>query len=587
MPAHGAPGQDNRRCTDALEQGRIVQEGVMSRRPAPLTQALPGLTRPIEIAAASPEAVRPVRVILPFYNEAGCARRVVDEVARFAQRHPEYRFLMVDDGSSDGTRAILEEGIRGHAAASPGLDARMTVTGYRINAGKGYAVLRGVSALEGGEDDDPVIFTDGDLAYSLGLLPQMARALESADVAIGSRRGPQGGYRAHPLRNAMGLAYNRMARVCLGASYRDTQAGLKGFRLGAARRIFAALRVTGFAFDVEALYLARRFGYRIAEVAVRVRASHRAKPSEVSLLRDPRRMFISLAGIRVSGALGQYERPEQGRRPLALLSFDAEEFDAPNEFSRLIGPEEQMTVGAEGMRRALDLLDEVPARATFFTTAAFAQARPELVREAAARGHEIASHGMTHTGFQHEDPERSRRTLEEISGVRVRGFRRARFAATDPMLIRGAGYDYDSSINPIWMPGRYNRLRSPRRAHALGDLVEIPVSATPLVRFPLFWLAFKNSPGWMIRVATRWALAADGYAALCFHPWELCDLSGSGLPWYMTRLQGASMQSRLVRYLRWLSRRATFATYSDLEGRFRAGRWPFAGAADSVGNPKA
>ena len=78
-----------------------------------------------------------------------------------------------------------------------------------------------------------------------------------------------------------------------------------------------------------------------------------------------------------------------------------------------------------------------------------------------------------------------------------------------------------------------------------------------------------------MRTATRWSLAADGYAALCFHPWELCDLRGYGLPRMVRRIDGRSMDSRLTRYLRWLSRRATLTTYGELERRYRAAQWPF------------
>lgn len=541
---------------------------------------VPALPFRVEVEPSAGAGGRGVSVILPMYNEAAGAERVVREVAIFALKHPEYRFTWVDDGSSDGTAGIVRRAIEAECSRSRALETRLRVIGYRANAGKGYAVMRGVAETEG-DDDDLLLFTDGDLAYSLDHLPVLAKALERSDVAIGSRRSPDGGYRAHLARNAMGWTYNKLARLCLGATYRDTQAGLKGFRLGAARRIFGALRVSGFAFDVEVLYLARRFGYRIVEVPAQVGPEHRSKPSTVNLLRDPRRMFVGLAGIRVSGALGQYERPGDGRRPLALMSFDTEEFDVPNELGGPIEPARQMAVGAEGMRRALDVLGEVPARATFFTTGAFAIANPGLVREAVAKGHEIASHALTHTRFREEDLKRSREILQQIAGAPVRGFRRPRFAPTDAGAIARAGYTYDSSIHPIWMPGRYNGWRWPRRAFARGDVVEIPVSATPLVRFPLFWLSFKNVPQWMTRVATRWVLGSDGYAALCFHPWELCELGGFGLPRYLRRVDGRSMESRLIRHLRWVSRRATFTTYGDLERRFRAGEWPFGAPASA------
>src|SRR5438132_1789006 len=208
---------------------------------------------PVEVAGAWDNSHQRVWVVLPVFNEVRSAERVAGEVAAFAAEHPEYRFIVVDDGSGDGTRAAFRAAVGGRA----GLDDRVRVVGYRVNAGKGFAIQWAITGLEEGDDDDVLIFTDGDLAYALDHLPALREALGRAEVAIGSRRGPDGGYRAHPMRYVMGWTYNRLARWCLGVPYRDTQAGLKGFRLGAARRIFGALRVSGFAFDVEVLYLAR------------------------------------------------------------------------------------------------------------------------------------------------------------------------------------------------------------------------------------------------------------------------------------------------------------------------------------------
>jgi len=517
---------------------------------------------------------RRVTIVLPVYNEGEHAEHVANQVLAFAATQPRYHFLFVSDGSRDGTpRAILNVIDRARES-SPDAAARVRLIAYRANAGKGWAVGRGVLEAQGG-DDDLVIFTDGDLAYSLDHLPRLEEALATHDVAIGTRRDEGGQVGAHTMRRWMGWTFNRIARFALGRSYTDTQAGLKGFRLRAARAIFPSLRVSNFSFDVELLYLAHRLGFSIAEVPAQVSSFHRHKSSNVSLLRDPLRMLMSLAAIRLNGARGVYERAAAGRNPLLLVSFDAEEFDIPGEFGHPVDHAAQMSIAAEGLRRALAVLDEVPARATFFMTAAFARAHSDLVRLAVARGHEIASHAFTHTGFAEGDLLRSRLALEEIADRPVRGFRRPRFAPTELSAIEAAGYSYDSSINPIWLPGRYNGWRFPRRAFRAGNLTRIPLSATPLLRLPLFWLAFKNLPMRLIRAMTRACLRSDGYAALVFHPWELCDnLAGHGLPRSVRAIDGEAMQDRLIAYLRWASRRARFATYSQLDAMVRAGLRP-------------
>ncbi len=105
----------------------------------------------------------------------------------------------------------------------------------------------------------------------------------------------------------MGWGFNRLVRIFLKLPYRDTQAGLKGFSNEAAERIFARQTIFDFTFDAELLFLARRFGYRIAEVPARVLDTHVYKGSHVSLLRDTPRMLLSLLRIRCNSALGKYD----------------------------------------------------------------------------------------------------------------------------------------------------------------------------------------------------------------------------------------------------------------------------------------
>lgn len=256
---------------------------------------------------------------------------------------------------------------------------------------------------------------------------------------------------------------------------------------------------------------------------------------------------------------------------LALISFDVEQFDIPTEYGHALGVNEQFEIGRRGLERVLRILDEHHAPATFFITGEFAERYPELVRLVAATGggrHEIASHGQTHGDLLPGHLEESKRVLERVTGREVRGFRRARMADTDPAAIARAGFAYNASENPIWLPGRYNHFFLPRRArvertHA-GDLVQIPASATPLVRLPLFWLAFKNLPAWAIRGASRWVLAADGVLNTYFHPWEFVDIGEYGLPRVVTRIDGERLAGRLGAYLVFLKQRARLATYWEL-----------------------
>lgn len=259
--------------------------------------------------------------------------------------------------------------------------------------------------------------------------------------------------------------------------------------------------------------------------------------------------------------------------PLALLSFDVEEFDIPLEYGGLADPATQIRVGAEGLERVLDLLARHDWPATFFTTASFAKARPELMRRVVDAGiHEIASHGLTHAPPVEADLLPARVSLEDQLGVPIVGYRSARMVALNPEAVAASGHVYNASENPIWLPGRYNRFFEPRTPYPVqtrsGPLVHIPASASPVLRVPLFWLAFKNLPMPLIRWATRQTLTADGAMNTYFHPWEFTDLSAYTLPRVVRRLDGETLTRRLDAYITFLSRHARPARYREYAARF-------------------
>lgn len=255
---------------------------------------------------------------------------------------------------------------------------------------------------------------------------------------------------------------------------------------------------------------------------------------------------------------------------LALLSLDVEEFDLPLERGTPIPDEAQFETSRAGMARVEALLADLAIPATLFTTARFALRYPDLMRSLASR-HEIASHAFSHSAFEHGDLLRSRETLEAVCGVPVTGFRRPRMQHTPAADLRAAGYRYNSSINPTWVPGRYNHLRAPRTPTIEDGIVQIPASVTPTLRIPLFWLAFKNLPPALMRSAASAVLRRDAAVNLYFHPWEFADLKPFGLPRHIAGLDGERLLDRLASFLRWLKPRAEFATFSALEARARQG----------------
>lgn len=260
--------------------------------------------KPVDIATLRGASILPeprAQVALPVFNEASTIRATLEQVIPFALARPELRFVFVDDGSSDGTAGAISDAMRSGMDVKGPVNVALRSLG--ANGGKGRAIARAAA-----ECDAPLfIFMDGDLAYSLSHLDALLAGLKSYDVVIGSRAlVPGEDLEVSGLRRVLGAGFNAIARGLLGLPYRDTQAGLKGFRTDAAREIFKRVTLNGFAFDAEALFIARQLGYTVAEVPAHVSAEHKAKKSKVNLAMDPPKMLAELAGIRVKGMLGRY-----------------------------------------------------------------------------------------------------------------------------------------------------------------------------------------------------------------------------------------------------------------------------------------
>ena len=236
-----------------------------------------------------------------------------------------------------------------------------------------------------------------------------------------------------------------------------------------------------------------------------------------------------------------------------LLSFDIEEFDVPIENGVEISMKDQMERSVEGTQNILSLLKRNNIKATLFCTANFAKSNQHIIEQAVAEGHEIASHGYYHSSFEVSHLKSSREELERISKTQVNGFRMARMMYVEHKEIENAGYKYDSSLNPTFIPGRYNNLSKPRTHFKVGQLIELPSSVTPIFRIPLFWLGLHNFPLKIYNMLLARTLKKDGYAVIYFHPWEFTDIKSvkskyklSGL---MTNNSGEELINRLQKVI--------------------------------------
>ncbi|MCR5661173.1 MAG: polysaccharide deacetylase family protein [bacterium] len=248
-----------------------------------------------------------------------------------------------------------------------------------------------------------------------------------------------------------------------------------------------------------------------------------------------------------------------------LLSFDIEEFDYPKERGGNISLEEGVKVSSEGLETILAICAKANIKATFFCTGNFAGLRPDLIKKIAADGHEAACHGMEHFAPKATDIAKVQLIIENTTGQRPVGYRQPRMKPIDYAELAKCGYLYDSSVNPAFIPGRYNNLRLPRTPYYKGSILEIPVSAATIFRIPLFWLSLHLLPKSVYFYLTKCALAQTGYFATYFHPWEFADLSPFAcVPAYVKYNSGQILAKRLY----WLigklkEKRCDFITYAD------------------------
>jgi len=228
-------------------------------------------------------------VVVPALNEEDRLPRTLERiVSHLGRRREGYELVVVDDGSRDRTAE------RAQAAGA-------IVLRNETNRGKGYAVRRGMLAARGSRR----LMTDADLSTPIEELDRLcARMDEGHDVVIGSRALPGARIEVRQpwYRENTGRFFNLFVRALAVPGVTDTQCGFKLFSDAAARDVFSSARLDGFSFDVEVLFLARRKGYRIAEVPVVWRND---AASRVSLLRGFL-AFPDLLRIRANYWAGRY-----------------------------------------------------------------------------------------------------------------------------------------------------------------------------------------------------------------------------------------------------------------------------------------
>jgi glycosyltransferase involved in cell wall biosynthesis len=232
-------------------------------------------------------------IIIPAYNEATRLPASLEKIHAFLQNQSySAEIVVVENGSTDNTFELAK-------AMQTSIDNLVVI--HEDRRGKGWAVRRGMQVSCG----QYRFFCDADLSMPIEEIPRFfPPQLEDAPVAIASREAPGAvRYDEPEYRHIIGRVFNWIVRLLLLPELQDTQCGFKCFRADVVEKVFPLVSNSGWTFDAEALFIARRLGYAISEIPI---PWYYNPHSNVRVLRDSLQMGTDLLKIRWNAIIGKY-----------------------------------------------------------------------------------------------------------------------------------------------------------------------------------------------------------------------------------------------------------------------------------------
>lgn len=240
-------------------------------------------------------------IIIPAYNEEQRLPATLMKVDQFLRTQPyEGEVLIVENGSTDRTLEISRE----YANSHPSFRVIS-----EVDRGKGLAVRRGMLEANGSF----LFMCDADLSMPVEEIQRfIPPQLDDFDIAIGSREAAGAKRYDEPgYRHFGGRAVNAMIRLLILPGLHDTQCGFKCFQAKVAKNLFSQQTMTGWSFDIEILFLARRMDYKIVEIGI---PWYYNPESKVNSVRDAIRMGVDILKIWSNHLKGKYRLPDRNHR---------------------------------------------------------------------------------------------------------------------------------------------------------------------------------------------------------------------------------------------------------------------------------
>jgi len=233
-----------------------------------------------------------ISLVIPAYNEEKLIVSSIKNILTYMLKN-KYNFevIVVDDGSKDKTK----EKVRSIK------DKHVKLLSYKPNKGKGHAVKKGMLAAKG----DLLLFLDADLSTPIEEIEKFIPQTKKYDVVIASRALKESKIKVHQpfYRELIGKVFNKMVQLLAVWGIKDTQCGFKMFTRKAANIIFKRQRIHGWAFDVELLFIAKKYRLRIKETPV---TWINEGDSRVSPIKSSIQMFIQILKINLNNLRGYY-----------------------------------------------------------------------------------------------------------------------------------------------------------------------------------------------------------------------------------------------------------------------------------------
>ncbi len=212
-----------------------------------------------------------VSIIMPSYNPEDIILNLKEAIKSLEEVTPDFEIILVDDGSTNnGFQKLKEFNNR-----------KVKVVGYKKNMGKGYAIKYGFNFVKG----KYVSFVDSGRDLDPRQLKNFLKIMESkdADIVIGSKRHQDSKVHYPLLRRFMSKTYQLINRILFNLKVKDTQVGLKLFRKEVLEKIMPKIVIKRFAFDLELLVIANKYGFKIVEapIIMRYRFKSTIKPGAI------------------------------------------------------------------------------------------------------------------------------------------------------------------------------------------------------------------------------------------------------------------------------------------------------------------